>query len=207
MTTMVCQHCHARFEALRSTARFCSDRCRIGAHRGESRPLASVWLRRASVALAEHVFRPAGVEVDPRKFDVSFGYPVSIQRKLKTGFRGGCTIGSSAIVIFPFDGGPLRVLAVLAHEVVHVAVGVAHRHGKPFQEAARAIGLLPPWPSTTAGPRLAAQLQEIATALGPMPAPFLTEAPRSGFVEQPDGTFKRRQDNPSWFPPRKRSGV
>ena len=46
----------------------------------------------------------------------------------------------------------MQVAAILAHELVHAAVGVAARHGKAFRRVARGIGLVGQMAATTAGP-------------------------------------------------------
>lgn len=160
-----CTHCGAAFQAQRRTAKFCSDRCRIGAHRREPRPLASTWLRKAAGALAHDVFAPCGVEIDAGRFDVSFGFPVRGTGHLVA----GATIGDSFIVITPTRD-PVSVLETLTHELVHIAAS-GDGHGREFQRIAAAAGLLPPWRVTSAGPALVETLRAIITRLGPMPAP------------------------------------
>jgi hypothetical protein len=46
----------------------------------------------------------------------------------------------------------MQVAAILGHELVHDAVGVAARHGKEFRRVARGIGLVGQMAATTAGP-------------------------------------------------------
>lgn len=206
MQDQTCLHCGARFMAQRSTAKYCSDRCRIGAHRGEPRPLASVWLRKAAIRLAADVFKTAGVAVDPGSFDVSFGYPLAMQRTRTIGGRthyiGGLAIGTSAIVIPP-QPDPIKILSILAHEMVHiVAPGDGHR--APFQRIAGAIGLLPPWITTPAGPELIERIKQIAVDLGPMPTPADFRPPVPMFSENADGAFSSVEGATDWTPPAKR---
>ena len=196
--TSNCQHCGAAFAAKRSTARFCSDRCRIGAHRNEPRPLASVWFRKAAYALAREVFAPRGVEVDAGRIDVSFGYPVS-----GTGHTvGGASVGASFIVITPHHN-PGFVLEVLTHEMVHVAA-LGDGHGSEFRRIAAAVGLDPPWRATRASPELVGKLRAIVTQLGPMPAPV---APPSreirAFVGDGRGGFVLNPQADMWLPDRR----
>ena len=47
---------------------------------------------------------------------------------------------------------PMQVAAILAHELVHAAVGVAAGHRKEFRRVARGIGLAGPMTATSAGP-------------------------------------------------------
>ena len=43
---------------------------------------------------------------------------------------------------------PMRVAAILGHELIHAAVGVAAGHGKEFRRVARGIGLSGPMAAT-----------------------------------------------------------
>src|SRR5262252_9863482 len=47
---------------------------------------------------------------------------------------------------------PMQVAAILGHELVHAAVGVAVGHRKEFRRVARGIGLAGPMTATGAGP-------------------------------------------------------
>src|SRR5438105_3647929 len=40
---------------------------------------------------------------------------------------------------------PMQVAAILAHDLIHAAVGVAASHGKAFRRVARSIGLVGKW--------------------------------------------------------------
>ena len=64
---------------------------------------------------------------------------------------------------------PMQVAAILVHELVHAAVGVAARHGKEFRRVARGIGLVGQMAATTAGPEFEEALQPILEAAGPLP--------------------------------------
>ena len=54
---------------------------------------------------------------------------------------------------------PMHVAAILGHELVHAAVGVAAGHRKEFRRVARGIGLLGPMTATSAGPLPHGRLQ------------------------------------------------
>src|SRR5438132_6736926 len=47
---------------------------------------------------------------------------------------------------------PMKIAAILVHELIHAAVGVAARHGKEFRRVAKRIGLVGQMAPTTAGP-------------------------------------------------------
>lgn len=206
MPTSTCQHCYAHFESRRSTAKYCSDRCRLAAHRGAARPLASVWLRKAAVTIAQDVFAPAGIEIDGGSFDVSFGYPIKMQRQStrdgQVHYVGGVAIGTDAIVIPP-QGDSLRVLDILVHEMTHITTP-GDGHGRRFQSVADAVGLMPPYTATTAGPGLVVKLKNILVRLGAPPMPFDGRpSTRPAFQEKSDGTFVAVEIKEPWHPPRR----
>jgi hypothetical protein len=64
---------------------------------------------------------------------------------------------------------PMQVAAILGHELVHAAVGVAAHHGKEFRRVARGIGLVGPMKATTVGPEFERALRPILAAAGPLP--------------------------------------
>jgi hypothetical protein len=63
----------------------------------------------------------------------------------------------------------MQVAAILAHELVHAAVGVAARHSKEFRRVAKGIGLIGQMTATTAGPEFEKAMQPILVAAGPLP--------------------------------------
>ena len=161
--------------------------------------MASAWLRKAAYALADGVFAPCGVKIDAGRFDPAFGYPAGMQKHSKHGYIGGIALGTSAIIITPRRE-PIRVLDVITHEMVHMAAP-GDNHGALFARFASAVGLLPPWPATSAGPELVAKLQAIVNRIGPMPTPSVApEPPKRAYIEDKEGNF---QLVPSpWLPPR-----
>jgi hypothetical protein len=64
---------------------------------------------------------------------------------------------------------PMQVAAILGHELVNAAVGVAAGHGKEFRRVARGLGLIGQMVATTAGPEFAQALRPILEAAGPLP--------------------------------------
>jgi hypothetical protein len=64
---------------------------------------------------------------------------------------------------------PMQVAAILGHELVHAAVGVAAGHRKAFRRVARGIGLVGQMSSTTAGPEFEKVLRPILEGAGPFP--------------------------------------
>src|SRR5260370_5735989 len=63
----------------------------------------------------------------------------------------------------------MQVAAILGHELVHAAVGVAARHGKEFRRVARGIGLVGQMSATTAGPEFEKTMRPILEGAGPLP--------------------------------------
>jgi len=64
---------------------------------------------------------------------------------------------------------PMQVAAILGHELVHAAVGVAAGHRKEFRRVARGIGLTGQMAATTAGPEFEKALRPILEEAGPLP--------------------------------------
>ncbi|MBV9499986.1 MAG: hypothetical protein JO138_11490 [Acidobacteriaceae bacterium] len=64
---------------------------------------------------------------------------------------------------------PMQVAAILGHELVHAAVGVAAGHRKEFRRIARGIGLVGQMAATTPGPEFEEVLRPILQEAGPLP--------------------------------------
>ena len=81
------------------------------------------------------------------------------------------------------DAMPVQIAAILAHELVHAAVGIAAGHGKAFKRIALGIGLIGPMRATTPGDAFVAAAVPILDNVGPLPHARLdtdgqTTAPR-----------------------------
>src|SRR5277367_5678114 len=61
---------------------------------------------------------------------------------------------------------PMQVAAILGHELVHAAVGIAAAHGREFRRVAKGIGLAGSMTATTAGPAFEMAMQPILLAAG-----------------------------------------
>jgi hypothetical protein len=77
--------------------------------------------------------------------------------------------GTCEIFIVPTIDDASRVADILAHELVHAAVGTAAKHGPIFRRVARAIGLQGRMTATIAGPLFLERVAPILTAVGPLP--------------------------------------
>ena len=67
------------------------------------------------------------------------------------------------------DAMPAQIAAILAHELVHAAVGIAAGHGKTFKRIAVGLGLVGPMRATTPGEAFLATVAPILADAGPLP--------------------------------------
>jgi len=131
------------------------------------------WLR-AAVDRLRPTFAAQGNPLPPA-LQVSVGFPSVGALARRTRRVGECWSpqasldGLHQLFISPLLGEPVLVLAVLAHELVHAAVGTPARHGPRFRRAALALGLRGRMTATVAGPDLQARLEELSRLLGDFP--------------------------------------
>ncbi len=67
------------------------------------------------------------------------------------------------------DAMPAQIAAILAHELVHAAVGIAAGHGKAFKRVAVGLGLFGPMRATLPGDAFLAAIAPILARVGPLP--------------------------------------
>jgi hypothetical protein len=67
------------------------------------------------------------------------------------------------------DAMPAQIAAILAHELVHAAVGIKSGHGKTFKRIALGLGLERSMRATTPGKAFLAMASPILAAAGPLP--------------------------------------
>ncbi|OJV33245.1 transcription elongation protein SprT [Sphingomonas sp. 67-36] len=67
------------------------------------------------------------------------------------------------------DAMPAQIAAILAHELVHAAVGIPAGHGKAFKRVALGLGLVGPMRATTPGDVFLAAVAPILADAGPLP--------------------------------------
>ena len=67
------------------------------------------------------------------------------------------------------DAMPAQIAAILAHELVHAAVGIPAGHGAAFKRVALGLGLVGPMRATTPGEAFLAAIVPILDAAGPLP--------------------------------------
>lgn len=120
-------------------------------------------------------FAAIGAEI-PAKVRVACGFP---SRSALTGMKnqriGECWSNTASgddhfeIFISPVIADPMRAAGILAHELVHAAVGVKAKHGGPFKRVAKAIGLEGKMTATTEGEAFKRLAAPILEAVGPYP--------------------------------------
>lgn len=128
------------------------------------------WLEGAVKALGP-LFTSAGETIPPVR--VSVGWPGG--RGSKSSTIGQCWASVTAsdavpqVFISPVLVDPIRVLDVLAHELVHAVDDCQSQHKGKFVKIARAIGLEGKPTATVASPALIERLAKIVDKLGPYP--------------------------------------
>lgn len=131
------------------------------------------WLRAAAAELSP-LFAPTGAVV-PDRVRYTCGWPSRGARRSKRQSVGQCfapetSADSTTEVILSMQlDEPAEVLAVLAHELVHAAVGCEHGHGPRFRRVALAIGLTGKMTSTVASEAFTRAAAPMLERLGPYP--------------------------------------
>lgn len=131
------------------------------------------WLQAAVVRLAR-LFKAVNIDLPPVR--VSVGWPHKGGTATKGKVIGQCwkrevaSDNVSQIFISPGLGeDEVKVLGVLAHELVHAVDDCESGHKGAFTVMARSIGLEGKMTETNVGPHLEAQLKEILGDLGDFP--------------------------------------
>lgn len=114
----------------------------------------------------------------------SHGAPIPAKVRLSVGFTSngyrGKAIGEcwdskasgdkhAEIFIKPDQDNQIRVAGILAHELVHAAVGVDHGHKRPFKRVATLLGLEGKMTATTEGDAFKTMIAPILKKAGPLP--------------------------------------
>lgn len=132
------------------------------------------WLTNAIGELRTHFTNTANVEV-PDNIRAACAWPSKSALSVKRRRVGeawnpeNSADGTAEIMISMTLDDPVEVLAVLAHELVHVTVGIDCGHRGPFKQVATKIGLEGKMTATVAGAELKKKLVEMADHLGPYP--------------------------------------
>ena len=140
------------------------------------------WLNQVAQRMRP-LFTAAGAEL-PERFRVTMSL---IKRKKAIGVcydRSASADGAYEILVRLDQHEPLDVAAILAHELVHAAVGVEQGHGPAFGKVARAIGLEGKLTATVPGDEFRAAVAPILAEVGPFPhAPRDWSGQRTGLVD------------------------
>ena len=132
--------------------------------------LREAWLEQAVIYLRDYMATHGILlSTSPR---VSCGFPSRGGERRTVGqcFSAKvCEDGRSQVFVSPRIAESVDVLGILLHELIHAAVGVEHKHGKKFSQAARKVGLIRPWKATTVGTTLRPVLERFVVLLGPYP--------------------------------------
>lgn len=155
--------------------------------------LRQAWLDNATIALRIHFIASEAPPI-PETVRVSWGFPSRGALRGKKQRIGECWDATATrdahneIFVHPTladhaEPG-LQILAVLAHELCHAAVGCTAGHKGPFRRAALSIGLEGKMTSTTPGEAFKQSATPILAALGPFPT--------SGLDPSKDATRKKQ---------------
>ena len=132
------------------------------------------WLVYGVELLQDRVFKQADLEI-PKDVKVACGFPSSNAKAGKNQAVGVCHPRSHSedkvneIFINPCESDSLRVLDVLAHELIHAIDDCKNGHKKPFKDMAVAIGLTGKMTATVASPELEEILQKMVVEIGKYP--------------------------------------
>lgn len=136
------------------------------------------WLQ-AAADLLRPMIDASGAAVPPVR--LSMGFP---KRGGSGHVLGDCWGGDivadsiPTIHVSPYLSDPARVLDVLAHELIHAAVGPKCGHRGEFKRVAVNLGLEGKMTATVAGEALRARLNGLLSGLGPLPHAALIKRER-----------------------------
>src|SRR5471032_1834302 len=133
------------------------------------------WLNHVAQRMAP-LFAALGAPL-PDRVRIAIGFTSTGKRSKRIGecWDNRCSAdGHFEIFIVPNlaespDMMPLQVAAILAHELVHAAVGIPAGHGPAFRRVAKGIGLAGKMTATVSGPKFEASIAPILAGAGPLP--------------------------------------
>jgi hypothetical protein len=131
------------------------------------------WLHNAVVELATE-FKSEGLTM-PKKWRISSGFPSKGGLAAKKRTIGQCWSPEASgdktteIIISITQDNVLKILGVVAHEMVHAVVGIPAGHRAPFKKLATSIGLEGKMTTTTEGPEFIRRTKAIIKRLGKYP--------------------------------------
>jgi hypothetical protein len=126
------------------------------------------WLNAAMREL-EGFFTDVGVKI-PGEIRVSCAWAKRPGKAIGWCWRKeASTDRTNEIQISPELDDPVKILAVLVHEMIHASDNGASKHVGKFKQVALAVGLEGKMTATMASPELLARLEKLATTIGPYP--------------------------------------
>lgn len=133
--------------------------------------------------LMRPLFEGAGAELPPFRVTMSL---TRGKKVIGTCFDKTASADETFEILIRLDQHePLEVAAILAHELVHAAVGIDAGHGAAFRKVATAIGLEGKMTATRPGAAFIAAVDPVLEKVGPFPhAPLNWGARRSGPKKQ-----------------------
>jgi hypothetical protein len=142
---------------------------------GQSHQTREAWLNHVVRRMAP-MFARLGATL-PAQLRIAIGFTSSGRRSRNIGecWDNQCSEDRHFEIFIRPDLGeskdlmPMQVAAILGHELVHAAVGVAAGHRKEFRRVARGIGLVGPMTATSAGPEFERAVRPILEDAGPLP--------------------------------------
>jgi hypothetical protein len=111
----------------------------------------------------------------PEKVRIGVGFPSVRGIASKNQRIGECWSNERSgddhheIIISPVIADGMRVAGILAHELIHAAVGVVHGHKGPFRAMAHGLGLEGKMTATIEGDAFKRLAEPILDAIGPYP--------------------------------------
>lgn len=138
----------------------------------------------------------------PEKLHISCGFPSSGARGKTIGecwYEEASLSGHVEIFIKPDQHKAMDVAAILAHELVHAALGAGFGHGKEFKKIALGLGLVGPMKSTTAGELFIERAQPIIDKIGDYPHEGLQGIPQGKKPQKNEPMFNLRCPECDYF--------
>ncbi len=154
------------------------------------------WLTECARFLARDIFAPADYTV-PTNVRFACSWPsrgglAPIRRVIGQAWSDECAAdGRFGIMISQSVDDPMTVASILAHELVHVTVGLKCGHRGPFRTCALAIGLEGKMTATVAGKAFKRAVAPILERLGPYPHGAIDRAYRED--DEPTSTLPKPQ--------------
>lgn len=136
-------------------------------------PNREQWLAHCTRLLAP-VFQKTGKPI-PQNVRSTCGFPSRAALARKGTRIGECWDARASagnhfeIFVSPLIAEPLEAAAILAHELVHAAVGLEAKHGAKFRKCAMGVGLEGKMKATVPGATFKHWFASVADELGPYP--------------------------------------